>query len=46
MAFFGQKSPILHFLVNIFKNKALNKNQKIPLLEFCLNMVSSKFQHF
>ena len=28
MVFFGQKSPILHFLVKIFKNKALNKNKK------------------
>ena len=28
MAFFGQKSPILNFLVKIFKNKALNKNKK------------------
>ena len=29
MVLFGQKSPILHLLVKIFKNKALNKNKKI-----------------
>ena len=52
MSIFAKKSLYWHFLVKIFKNKALfqkkkkKKKERKPLLDFYLNMIFKQFQVF